>query len=90
MWVYLTLFAALAIGLLGQIYLSQQGIIYENQAAAERIFMRLSSMLFNPWLAGVLFFCNLGCYYEYGSLSIAGGGLSHGQRYLCRFHEAGL
>ena len=54
-WVYLTLFAALAIGLLGQIYLSQQGIIYENQAAAERIFMRLSTMLFNPWLAGVLF-----------------------------------
>lgn len=54
-WVYLTLLAALGIGLFGRIYLAQQGIVYENQAAAERIFMRLSTLLFNPWLAGVLF-----------------------------------
>lgn len=54
-WVCLTLVAAFCIGLLGKIYLAKEGIIYEDQAMAERVFMKLSAALFNPWIAGIFF-----------------------------------
>ncbi|MCD8260784.1 MAG: sodium/proline symporter [Bacteroides sp.] len=53
-WVFLTLAAAIAIGVFGGAYLASQGVVYETQAMAERIFMRLSTMLFSSWIAGIL------------------------------------
>ncbi|MCD8166235.1 MAG: sodium/proline symporter PutP [Bacteroides sp.] len=53
-WVFLTLVAAIAIGVFGGAYLASQGVVYETQAMAERIFMRLSTMLFSSWIAGIL------------------------------------
>jgi sodium/proline symporter len=53
-WVGLSLSAAVGIGLLGKAYLSSQGFVYENQAAAERIYLKFASELFFPWMGGIL------------------------------------
>jgi len=53
-WVYLTLIAAVGIGIFGHAYLSSQGITYNSQLEAETVFMHLSTMLFPPWVAGIL------------------------------------
>jgi sodium/proline symporter len=53
-WVSLSLFAAVAIGILGKAYLNAQGFVYENQATAERIYLRFASELFYSWMSGIL------------------------------------
>jgi sodium/proline symporter len=53
-WVGLSLCAAVCIGLLGKVYLDSQGFVYENQAAAERIYLKFASELFFPWMGGIL------------------------------------
>ncbi|MCQ2958095.1 MAG: sodium/proline symporter PutP [Candidatus Gastranaerophilales bacterium] len=54
-WVILTLCAALAIGIIGYVYLKSQGIVYNNQPEAEIIFI-ISAVKLAPFglLAGVL------------------------------------
>lgn len=54
-WVFITLTAAVMVGLFGYTYLSQNGMaLYETKAAAETIFMDLSADLMPPVIAGVL------------------------------------
>ncbi|MDR2809410.1 MAG: sodium/proline symporter PutP [Tannerellaceae bacterium] len=53
-WVSISLCAAVAIGILGKAYLSSQGFVYENQAAAERIYLHFASELFYSWMSGIL------------------------------------
>jgi sodium/proline symporter len=53
-WVSISLCAAVAIGILGKVYLTSQGLVYENQAAAERIYLRFASELFYSWMSGIL------------------------------------
>jgi sodium/proline symporter len=53
-WVSISLCAAVAIGILGKAYLSSQGFVYENQAAAERIYLKFASELFFSWMGGIL------------------------------------
>ncbi|MDR1646062.1 MAG: sodium/proline symporter PutP [Tannerellaceae bacterium] len=54
LWVIISLFAAVAIGILGKAYLDAQGVTYANQAAAERIYLRFASELFYSWMSGIL------------------------------------
>jgi sodium/proline symporter len=54
LWVSISLCAAVAIGILGKAYLSSQGFVYENQASAERIYLRFASELFYSWMSGIL------------------------------------
>jgi len=54
-WMVLCLFGAMAVGFFGNAYFAQHpdqvGPVAEN---AERVFVQLSTVLFNPWVAGVL------------------------------------
>lgn len=54
-WMVLCLFGAMATGFFGIAYFAQHpeqaGIVSENH---ERVFIALSNVLFNPWIAGVL------------------------------------
>ena len=54
-WMVLCLFGAMATGFFGIAYFAQHpeqaGIVSENH---ERVFISLSNLLFNPWIAGVL------------------------------------
>jgi sodium/proline symporter len=54
MWVFLSLGAAVGIGILGKPYLDAQGFVYETQAAAERIYLKFASELFFSWMGGIL------------------------------------
>ena len=54
LWVCISLCAAVAIGLLGRVYLDGQGFTYANQAEAERIYLKFASELFFPWMGGIL------------------------------------
>ncbi|MDR1601826.1 MAG: sodium/proline symporter PutP [Tannerella sp.] len=54
LWVCLSLCAAVAIGLLGRVYLDGQGFTYATQAEAERIYLKFASELFFPWMGGIL------------------------------------
>ncbi|MFI3240359.1 MAG: sodium/proline symporter PutP [Bacteroidales bacterium] len=53
-WVGISLLAAIAIGILGKPYLIGEGITYVNQTQAEKLFIYLSTTLFNPWISGIL------------------------------------
>lgn len=54
-WMVLCLFGAMAVGFFGNAYFAthpdQVGPVAEN---SERVFIQLSTVLFNPWVAGVL------------------------------------
>ncbi len=54
-WMVLCLFGAMAVGFFGIAYFTghpdQAGMVKENP---ERVFISLSELLFNPWIAGVL------------------------------------
>ena len=54
-WMVLCLFGAMAVGFFGIAYFAahpdQAGMVKENP---ERVFISLSELLFNPWIAGVL------------------------------------
>ena len=54
-WMVLCLFGAMAVGLFGNAYFAQHpdqvGPVSEN---SERVFIQLATVLFNPWVAGVL------------------------------------
>lgn len=54
-WMVLCLFGAMAVGFFGNAYFAQHpdqvGPVAEN---AERVFIQLATVLFNPWVAGVL------------------------------------
>lgn len=54
-WMVLCLFGAMAVGFFGIAYFAahpeQGGMVRENP---ERVFIALSTLLFNPWIAGVL------------------------------------
>jgi sodium/proline symporter len=54
LWVCISLCAAVAIGLLGRVYLDGQGFAYSTQADAERLYLRFASELFFPWMGGIL------------------------------------
>jgi sodium/proline symporter len=54
LWVSISLCAAVAIGILGKVYLASQGFAYENQAEAERIYLKFASELFFSWMGGIL------------------------------------
>jgi sodium/proline symporter len=54
LWVCISLCAAVAIGLLGRVYLDGQGFTYATQAEAERIYLKFASELFFPWMGGIL------------------------------------
>jgi len=54
LWVSISLTAAVAIGLLGHVWLDRAGVEYHNQAEAERIYIRFASELFFPLLSGVM------------------------------------
>jgi sodium/proline symporter len=53
-WVSISLCAAVAIGILGKVYLDSQGYTYADQASAERIYLHFASELFYSWMSGVL------------------------------------
>jgi sodium/proline symporter len=53
-WVGISLCAAVAIGILGKVYLDAQGFAYTDQASAERIYLRFASELFYSWMSGIL------------------------------------
>jgi sodium/proline symporter len=54
-WMVLCLFGAMAVGFFGNAYFAQHpdqvGPVAEN---SERVFIQLATVLFNPWVAGVL------------------------------------
>ena len=52
-WVIITLFASVCVGVLGYAYLKQQGIILEN-AASETVFIELVQRLTPGFIAGIL------------------------------------
>jgi sodium/proline symporter len=54
LWVCISLCAAVAIGLLGRVFLDGQGFAYATQAEAERLYIRFASELFYPWMGGIL------------------------------------
>ncbi len=53
-WVGISLLAAIAIGVFGHPYLTGEGVDYANQTQAEKLFIYLSTTLFNPWISGIL------------------------------------
>ena len=53
-WVVISLTAAVVIGMVGYVYLTQEGIVYADSAAAEVIFMQMVGRLAPGLLAGVL------------------------------------
>ena len=54
-WVVLTLFSAVAIGIIGKVYLLSKGIVYSNQSQAEVIFMEIIyNILSSGYLIGIL------------------------------------
>jgi len=50
-WMFLSMTGALAIGFFGYAYLLSKGIDLQD---SEKIFIHLSQLLFNPWIAGFL------------------------------------
>lgn len=54
LWVGISLIAAIAIGVFGKPYLADLGIEYAGQTQAEKLFIFLSTTLFNPWVSGIL------------------------------------
>ena len=52
-WVIITLFCAVIIGVIGKVYLTQKGIILTG-GAAETVFMEIVKVMFNPYITGVL------------------------------------
>lgn len=52
-WVIITLFASVCVGVLGYAYLKQQGVILEN-AASETVFIELVQRLTPGFIAGIL------------------------------------
>jgi len=53
-WMVLCLFGAMAVGFFGNAYFAAHGGGEAVQANPERVFIVLSNLLFNPWVAGVL------------------------------------
>ncbi len=52
-WVIISLFCAVIIGVIGKVYLTQKGIILTG-GAAETVFMEIVKVMFNPYITGVL------------------------------------
>lgn len=50
-WMLITILGAVAVGLLGIVYLKSNTLV---QGDAEKIFIHLTQMIFNPWIGGVL------------------------------------
>ena len=53
-WMVACLFGAMAVGFFGNAYFAAHGGGEAVQANPERVFIVLSNLLFNPWIAGVL------------------------------------
>ncbi|UHQ18254.1 sodium/proline symporter PutP [Lysobacter sp. KIS68-7] len=53
-WMVACLFGAMAVGFFGNAYFAAHGGGEAVQANPERVFIVLSNLLFNPWVAGVL------------------------------------
>ena len=55
-WMVLCLTGAVLVGLFGSVYFAEHpDVAHPVQANHERIFMYLSSLLFDPWVVGILF-----------------------------------
>jgi|TARA_Y100000310_G_scaffold341598_1_gene441253 sodium/proline symporter len=53
-WMSITLAASVAVGLFGLAYFSQFHVAEMSVASSEKVFIILTQLVFNPWIAGVL------------------------------------
>lgn len=53
-WMFITLLASVAVGLFGMAYFSQFHVAEMSPENAEKVFIVLTQLVFNPWIAGIL------------------------------------